>query len=240
MRASRVLPRVALPLVSLAFCAAAWLVPATAHAQYKNNSFGLDVGAWFITKPSLFDKQGNVLSPDNRPTRLANGLRIGAETSIKMSEDHWWFNVRINTGFLRYGGNSNSQNVAQQFDAAASDALGTLFAIQGQMGVRYVIFTDRIRPYVQGALSYMHIFSFSSLSNNTCTSAATYCSSTDSNTATFLPHNDIGMFHLQPGVEMIFTRDVALHFYLDLQHWLVFNAADNNAAVLGLGFIFFT
>jgi hypothetical protein len=227
-------------VVSVAFCAAAWLVPATAHAQYKNNSFGLDVGAWFITKPSLFDQQGNVLQPNNRPTRLANGLRIGGETSIKMSEDHWWFNFRVNVGFLRYGGNSNSQDVAQQFDAAAASALGTLMAVQGQLGVRYVIFTDRFRPYVQGALSFMHLFSFSAAASNACTGGITYCTGTDSNTATYLPHNDIGMFHLQPGVEMIFTRDTALHFYLDLQHWIVFNAADNNAVVVGLGFIFFT
>ena len=236
----RVLPRVALSLVSVAFCAAAWLMPATAHAQYKNNSFGLDVGYWFITKPSLFDAQGNVLAPNDRPTRVSNGLRIGGETNFKMSEDHWWFNGRINVGFLHYGGNANSLDISQQFDAAAAAALGTLIAVEGQIGVRYVFFTDRIRPYMQGALSYMHMFTASSVSGDSCGDITSICNGSDSNMATFLPHNNLGIVHLQPGVEMIFTRDVALHFFVDLQHWIVFNATDNNAAVIGVGFIFFT
>ncbi len=151
MRATRVLPRVALPFLSFVFCAIAWLAPATAHAQYKNNSFGLDVGGWFITKPSLFDKQGNVLPPDSRPTRLANGLRIGGETSIKMSEDHWWFNGRVNVGFLRYGGNSNSSSVQDQFDSdRCCSSSAPCSASRSDRPVRYVILTDRFQPVRTG------------------------------------------------------------------------------------------
>src|SRR5436190_12748710 len=96
--------RVAFAAAPVVLCAAALLTPGEAAAQYKNNSFGLDLGGWLISKPSILDSQGNVLPVDKRPTRLSNGFRIGGETSVKMSEDHWWFTGRVNVGFLRYGG----------------------------------------------------------------------------------------------------------------------------------------
>ncbi len=232
--------RVALAAAPAFLCAAALLTPGEAFAQYKNNSFGLDLGGWLISKPTLLDAQGNIKPVDQRPTRLANGLRIGGETSVKMSEDHWWFTGRVNVGFLRYGG-SEEGDVSAQFDAAAGDALGTLLGVQGSIGVRYVIFTDRFRPYVQAALSYMHLFSFTSAADDACTdSAVQFCTGVSSAMNAFLPHNDIGAFHLQPGFELIFTRDTALHIFADMQRWIVFNASDNNAVVIGAGIIWFT
>jgi hypothetical protein len=231
--------RVALVAAPVFVCLAALLTPSEALAQYKNNSFGLDIGGWLISKPSLLDKNGNVLPTDQRPTRLANGVRIGGETSVKMSEDHWWFTGRVNVGFLRYGG-SKSGDVAEQFDAAAGQTLGTLVGVQGMIGVRYVILTDRLRPYIQTSLSYMHLFSFTSAADDNCANTFSFCGGTDSNVETFLPHNDIGAFHVQPGMELVFTRDTALHIYADMQHWIVFNAKDNNAVVIGVGIIWFT
>ena len=34
--------------------------------------------------------------------------------------------------------------------------------VQGGMGIRYVIFTDRVRPYIELGLSYLRLFSFAS------------------------------------------------------------------------------
>jgi len=232
-------PRVALVAAPVLFCAAVLFTPSEAAAQYKNNSFGLDLGGWLISKPPILDAQGNYLPVDKRPTRLSNGFRIGGETSVKMTEDHWWFTGRVNVGFLRYGGSSTGDPSAQ-FDAAAGDALGTLLGVEGSIGVRYVILTDRLRPYVQGALSYMHLFSFTSAAGSGCLNTYSFCNGVDSNVATFLPHNDVGAFHLQPGMELVFTRDTALHIFLDMQHWIVFNAKDNNAVVIGVGMIWFT
>lgn len=239
--------RVALVVASSIFCAAFWLTPGEAHAQYKNNSFGLDVGGWLISKPSILDDDGNIKPQDQRPTRLANGLRLGGEVNVKMSEDHWWFTGRVNVGFLRYGGSATG-DVAQQFDASAGEALGTLLGVQGSIGVRYIILTDRFRPYIQTSLSFMHLFSFTSAADEECSSSSytslfgsDFCTDDDdTNTDAFMPHNDLGGFHIQPGVEIIFTRDTAFHIFADMQHWIVFNAEDNNAMVLGLGFIFFT
>lgn len=232
--------RVALAAIPTLLCAAAFLTPREALAQYKNNAFGLDIGGWLISKPSLLTPQGQVKPVDQRPTRLANGLRIGGETTVKMSEDHWWFVGRVNVGFMRYGG-SETGDISEQFDAAAADALGTLLAVQGAIGVRYYIFTDRFRPYVQSSLSFMHLFSFTSAADDSCLGGISFCDgTTGSNMNTFLPHNDIGMFHVQPGFELIFTRDTALHIFADLQHWIVFNASDNNAIVIGAGIIWYT
>jgi hypothetical protein len=58
--------------------------------------------------------------------------------------------------------------------------------------------------------------------------------------ANVLPHPNRGGRHGPPGAEIILTRDIFLHLFIDLQHWLVFNAADNNAAVFGLGISFYT
>lgn len=223
--------------------AAALLSPVTAAAQYKNNSFGLDLGGWLITKPSVVDEQGYLRSLDERPVRLSNGLRLGGETNFKMADDHWWFVARVNVGILQYPslGGSSEGDVEMSFDEAADAALGTLMGVQGSIGVRYVVLTDRFRPYLQGALSYMHLFSFATGADDACVDPVVCAAGAgSSNFDTFLPHNDIGGVHLQPGVELIFTRDIAFHVFTDIQRWIIFNAEDNHAVVVGLGMIFFT
>ena len=140
-----------------------------AQAQYKNSAFGLDVGYWFLTKPSIVDPstQQPYTARDQLPLRLQGGFRIGGESNFKMDEDHFWFTARVNVGFLQYpSGSAGSTSLDEQFDYNASKTLGTMMGIEGQIGVRYVFLTDRFRPYLQGALSYMRLMSFSSASSD--------------------------------------------------------------------------
>src|SRR3989339_1533861 len=90
------------PIAGLCLCVT-WLASSPAAAQYRNSSYGFDVGGWLIQKPSMIDETGQIIaSPSNRPLRLSNGLRLGGETNFKMSADHWWFSGRVNVGFLRF------------------------------------------------------------------------------------------------------------------------------------------
>jgi hypothetical protein len=240
MLRTRPVSRVALALAPLGFAFALLLLPSLAHAQYKNTSFGFDVGAWLITKPSLLDDDGNIRSVNNRPIRLANGLRIGGEVDTKLSEDHWWFAARANLGLLRYNGSENG-SVTEQFDAAANDQLGTILGAQAQLGVKYVIFTDRIRPYIGSYLSYMHLFSFTSASGDTCANGLYgICDGANTFGNEFLPRTNVFGFHIEPGIEFIFTRDIAFKLSADMQRWIVFNADDNSSITIALGFVFFT
>jgi hypothetical protein len=232
--------RITPALAPLAFALVALTAVTEAHAQYKNTSFGFDVAPWLLTKPSLIE-DGDVLPVDERPVRLANGLRFGGETNFKMADDHWWFTGRVNAGLLRYAGGDRQGSPQEVFDYFAAERLGTLFAVQGSIGVRYVLLTDKFRPYIQGAMSFMHIFSFTTQADQTCVDAVICSEGGDSsNLEAYLPHNDIGGLHFQPGVEMVFTRDIAFHLFVDVQQWIVFNAKDNFGIVLGLGFVFFT
>ena len=72
------------------------------------------------------------------------------------------------------------------------------------------------------------------------TSGARNLVGNDTNQAEYMPHPNVGGFHVQPGVELLWTRDLGVHLFLDLQHWLIYNAPDNNAVVLGVGLVFFT
>jgi hypothetical protein len=219
-------------LVAAVLLALVALSPGLARAQYKNASFGFDGGFWLIQKPAIPD--GALTSVNKRPLRLSTGGRLGGETNFKLDQDHWWFTGRVNVGFLTFSGE-------EDFDRQAQEALGTLFGIQGSIGIRYVILTDKLRPYLQLSLSYLRLFSFASLSGENCSAGDdfTYC---DSGTydAAFMPHPNVGGLHLQPGVELIISRDFALHFFADVQHWIVFGAPDNNAVVLGIGVLWFT
>lgn len=226
-------------LVVLAILAGVALAtPRDAHAQYKNSSFGLDAGVWLLTQPSLLDENNNPLPTSERPLRFSNGLRIGGETNFKMNSDHWWFTLRVSVGALQFSGDADSAELEDRFDGLASDALGTIFGLEGQMGVRYVISTDRIRPYVQVAISYMRLVSFSS--NDECLDGVLCNGGGINNEDAFLPTNNIGAVHFQPGLEVIIQRDVALHFYVDVQRWIRFSAQDNWAPVIGVGVNFFT
>jgi hypothetical protein len=219
-------------LVAVVCLALATLAPALAHAQYKNASFGFDGAFWLIQKPSIPDDA--LTNINKRPLRLSLGGRVGGETNFKLDQDHWWFTGRVNLGFLTFAGE-------EPFDKEAKEALGTLMGIQGSIGIRYVILTDRFRPYLQLAVSYLRLMSFASLSGEDCAGGDSYvyCDS-GSYDAAYMPHPNVGGVHLQPGVELIVGRDFALHFFADLQHWILFGAPDNNAVVLGIGLLWFT
>ncbi|MEO1175246.1 MAG: hypothetical protein AAFX94_24805, partial [Myxococcota bacterium] len=194
-------------------------------------------GVWFFTQPSIVDENGELLPPGERPLRFSNGLRIGGETNFKMNSDHWWFTLRVSVGALQFSGDSSSEDLDERADGVAADELGTIFGLEGQMGIRYVISTDRIRPYVQVAISYMRLQSFAS--NDACTDGI-LCTGEISNQDAFLPTNNIGAVHFQPGLELILQRDVALHLFVDVQRWVRFSAEDNWAPVFGVGVNFFT
>jgi hypothetical protein len=227
------------PLV-LPLALACIALPGVASAQYKNTSFGLDIGYWAISKPSIVDpKTSQAYEGDQRPLRLQNGIRLGGESNFKMDEDHFWFTGRVNVGFLQFpvGDSSPSASLDRQFDAEAHRTLGTILGIEGQIGVRYVIFTDRFRPYLQASLSYMHLMSFTDAASGDC-DLTDVCSG-ENNSAAYLAHPNVGGVHLQPGLELIFKRDLGIHIFVDIQRWLLFNANDNNSVVAGIGVLFF-
>lgn len=215
------------------------LLPAPARAQYKNSSFGLDVGYWLVTKPSVVDPATSApYEGDRLPLRLENGLRLGGEGNVKLDDDHVWLTTRVDVGFLSYPAGSPTGTIDQRFDAEADRTLGTIVGIEGQMGLRYVFLTDRFRPYVQGSLSYLRLMTFNSLAGESCTDAV-LCGGSDNEQA-YLRHPNIGALHLQPGVEMVLERDFAIHLFVDIQRWLVLNASDNTSVVVGAGVLFFT
>ncbi|MEL6341333.1 MAG: hypothetical protein AAFQ65_15620 [Myxococcota bacterium] len=214
-------------------------IPDEAFAQYKNRTFGLDAGYWVLTKPSLLDDNNAPLPADERPLRFDYGIRVGGESNFKMNSDHWWFTLRVGVGIFQYGGDENGDQ-EERFEALANDAIGTVMGIEGQMGVRYVFLTDRVRPYLQVAVSYMRLFTFSGSADDTCIDQILCGGGAITNNDAFLPTQNIGAAHIQPGLELILERDIALHLYMDLQRWVRFSAADNWAPVFGVGVNFFS
>ncbi|MBI5509949.1 MAG: hypothetical protein HY903_14430 [Deltaproteobacteria bacterium] len=227
--------------VASACCLGVLLSFATpAHAQYKNTSFGFDLGGWLITKPSVTENGRLIDNADKRPLRLSNGLRLGGETNFKMLSDNWWFTGRVNIAFLRFpSAAAKDLSVTAKYDREAKDALGTLLGVQAGIGLRYVIFTDNVRPYVQLGLSYLRLMSFTDLASQDCTADVVGCDG-ESYASTYLPHPNVGAVHLQPGIEWIVARDLAINLFADVERWIIFNADDNHAVVLGLGILFFT
>jgi hypothetical protein len=215
-------------LAAYLLVSSALLSPSSGRAQYKNTAFGLDAGFWYVTQPAV--PEGSTIN--ERPLRLHLGGRLGGETNFKLDQDHWWFTGRVNLGFITWGGTT-------EYDDEAREALGTLMAIQGSMGIRYVILTDKFRPYIQVSLSYLRLLSFAALSGEECTSGFTYCDGATYGES-FMPHPNIGGVHFQPGVELIVSRDIALHMFLDVQRWILFGPPDNWAFILNVGVLFFT
>ena len=109
--------------------------------------------------------------------------------------------------------------------------MGTLFGTQAAVGIRYFFLTDRTRPYIEGSFSTMHLLSFNQQAAEACTNESV-CNG-DTNQINFLPQAWVPAIHIQPGIEMIVSRDIALHIFLDLQHWFVINAEDNQSIILG-------
>ena len=215
------------------------LAPKLAHAQYKNFSFGLDFGYSLNTRSSPYDASGLPLQADRMPLRLSNGYRIGLESNFKMLNDHFWFSTRFNTHFLKYGGIGGKDQASLEFDRYADNALGTILGIEPYAGVRYVIMTDQIRPYLQAGLSYMRLFTFTSRADAVCSVYPDGCS-TYSNQNFFLSHPNIFSVHIEPGFEWVFTRNVALRVFVDMYRWVLINTKDNNGLSMGMGITFFT
>jgi hypothetical protein len=214
------------------------LLPAGAQAQYKNSSFGLDAGGTFITRPSIVDANGNTLANSRLPLRLAYGERLGSEINFKLHDDHWWFTGRLNVNLLHYATfGETPQSINYAYDQYAQTYLGALLGLEGQAGVRYFFFTDRMRPYLQLAISYMHLFSFTGQSSDLC--SAGLCQDGGTYGDVFLPHSDILAVHLQPGIEVVVKRDLALHFSLDYARWVTINTAGNNSFTLFMGVLFY-
>ncbi|OGQ90006.1 MAG: hypothetical protein A2289_22155 [Deltaproteobacteria bacterium RIFOXYA12_FULL_58_15] len=204
-----------------------------ASAQYKNTSFGFDAGFWLVTQPDLPDDYERQVN--SRPLRLSLGARLGGETNFKLAEDHWWFSGRVNLALFDWANET-------EFDQQAGDALGTLMGIQGSIGVRYIFLTDKVRPYMQLSLSYLRLLSFASLSGEDCGNSGEYalCNSGSTYSSSYLPHPNVGGLHLQPGLELIVSRDTALHLFVDIERWIVFGPDDNWGFVFGLGILWFT
>lgn len=216
------------------------LLPGLAHAQYKNSAFSLDLGYEFVTRPSLTDsKTGSYVSGDHMPLRLGHSFRLGGEVDFKLHADHWWFFGRLNGKFYGYDPAGDPNSVEYQFDDVANDQVGVVLGLEGVLGVRYYFLTDRVRPYLGIGVSYMHLFSFTSATSNTCTIATVCINSNGTVGDNFLAHTNIFAPHVQPGVEFIVVRDVAISLQADLQRWLVINA-DGNWVFGGLlGVVFY-
>ena len=214
--------------------------PLSGHAQYKNQTLGFDAGIWTPETPPITNEDGTVLAPDRRPLRLNQGLRVGGEANFKLNADRWWMTLKVSLGMLFFDVGDFLGTLEQQFDAQASATVGEIpiFALEGQMGIRYFFATDRIRPYMQVATSYSRLLTFAELSDDTC-SDPVFCSNGPSNKDAFLPTSNIGALHLQPGLEYVFQRDVAVHVYVDIQRWIRLTAPDNWAPVFGVGIIVF-
>jgi len=231
--------------LAVAAVVAGLAAPGTARAQYKNTSYGFDVGFWMLSRPSAVDPATHdIYTNDSVPLRLQAGVRIGGEGNYKIDEDHLWFTGRVNLGLLRFGsGDATSADPNARFDSAASKELGNIIGVEVMLGLRYVFFTDQVRPYLQAGLSYLRLMSFASSGGDTCD--PTLCGSSNagadtSNTSIYLPHPNVGAVHLQPGIEIIIHPDTALHLYLDGHRWLPLNASGNWGFVAGVGLIFFT
>lgn len=225
----------------LALAFSLFAMPTEALAQYKNASFGFDTAGWLLTLPSAVDESGNIVPLDNRPMRLGQGLRFGGETNWKLNHDQWWFTGRVNFAFMTFPAGDPDGTLQEQFDAAAEDTIGTVFGVEAGIGVRYFFLTDRIRPYIQVGTSYMRLFTLSTVAEEVCTGAT--CDGGDAggftNAQNYFGHPNIGGVHIQPGLEWVFTRDMALHVYADTQYWIIFNAPDNISLALGLGINFY-
>ena len=217
-----------------------WLTPLSAFAQYKNSAFGLSVGPWSISQPPLRNSDGVIHPIDSRPMRVNEGVRFTFDSSFKMNDDHWWLNTSATLGML--GFNPQGRNpTAKAFDTEAKNTLGSLMAIEAALGLRYYLFTDQMRPYLQASLSLLRLQTFTNKAEAGCDpNQGAFCDPSRTNLDNFLPHPNVGTVHVQPGFEWIFTRDIGLNVFIDFQRWLIINADDNNAVVFGIGISLYT
>ncbi len=223
-------------------------LPQNAQAQYKNNSFGFNIAYPLLIKPAIVGDDGNIVPISRRPLRIKGVLEFTGDTASKLGSDRWWLTFRFKIGMYQHSNTSvedlttlsGRDNLTARYDNAARDALGTIMGIGGGMGLRYYVATDRIRPYMQGDLSYTRLLSFSSLRDNGCVDNV-YCSgiSSETNIQTFLPYPNIGGLGAQFGTEFILQRDLALNVFVRYDIWLPFTAPPTHGPAFGLGLNFF-
>ncbi len=224
--------------MTLALLGAILAVPQAAHAQYKNTAIALDGGYEVLTRPPLTNDDGSAFTnASSVPIRLGRGTRIGIEGNFKMQTDHWWISPRVNFHLLQFT-NSGDDVASAVFDNAAADTVGTVLGLEGVVGPRYYLLTDRIRPFLQPSVSYMYLFQFSDTSNSSCVGDTSgVCNSTGGDLLdTYLPHRNILALQAKFGTEFVFTRDVAFHISVDVQRWFIINANDNTVFTLSGGF----
>lgn len=224
-----------------------------ALAQYKNTSFGFDVGAWLLdkgnlTNSNLIDQNGVLVDRVSRPIRLDHGFSIGGEINYKL-EDHWWITGSLHLGFFNLGNGGTcayddsiaDENTRQQaFDTCIAAEIGTVVGINGGLGIRYFFLTDQVRPYVQLAASYLHLVSTRATANDICSpEGVDLCGQDLTYYDIFMPQRHVGVIHFRPGIELIVKRDIALHFFADLQYWVVINTNGNLSMIAGAGVNFY-
>lgn len=230
MRTSNFVPGLCLFLLTGLFAS-------EAKAQYRNKTLGFDLSYMAITKPGMKDAFGQPLSAGNRGDRLTRGIRLGGEGSFKLHRDHWWFSTRLDLMSLMFA-KPRGTSIEEVSEALAAETLGFNMGLEGLVGVRYYFLTDRVRPYLQLGVSYMHIFSFGSANSATCTNA-TICTEGLSYGDSLMPRRNFVGFHASPSIEFIVARDVALHVILDYARWVVFRGKGNNVFTGGLGVTLF-
>jgi hypothetical protein len=225
----------------------AWLVflwislwASSAAAQYKNLSFGADGSAWFAPIKGNIQDVGNTLKlSDNRGLRLSLGGKFGVEYNQKIDHDHWWVSFRGGLGFLSFAPKSSDSKVLSAFDSEAQRTLGTILAVDTQVGVRYIFSTDQIRPYMQLGVSFTWLASLSSRQNEACVD--TICESTnESNAQAYLSHPYLPGVQVRHGIEWIVVRDFAIHIFLDAHLLLPINADPYLVLMPSLGILFFS
>lgn len=224
--------------VALCGLVAALALPSRpAFAQYRNKSLAFDVSYMAFTKPSLTDSSGVAIDEGGRGDRFTRGIRLGGEGAFKLHRDHWWFVPRLNLMALMFG-RPQGDSLEEMADRLASDKLGFNLGLEGQAGVRYYFLTDRIRPYLQISLSYLHVWSFGSASSSSCTDTL-LCTEADTYVEELMPRRNFMGVHVAPSIEFIVARDVALHVILDYTRWVVFRGVGNNVFTAGLGVTLF-
>ncbi len=161
-----------------------------AKAQYKNTMFGIGVASH-----SIF------ASKDVPSLQFFPSGAIGGESLFKMGQDHWWFGVKLHIGFTAHR------------DPLVREQLGVLMMLRAGLGVRYVILTDRIRPFIQLGGTYNRIFYFTDDSKASVAAAAD----------TYLKHRNLGSLSLTPGVEFVYKRNMSIQVAIDGEWVIVYN-----------------
>lgn len=211
------------------------LLPTAAQAQYRNNSLSLDLSGGPTWAESSLVEDGAVISnPNQRGNPVSWQAQVGVTYNQKLGHDSWWLSVGFGMGFLATG----ASGAATDFGTRAIDGIGNTIGLESLMGVRYYLSTDRIRPYLQPAMSYTRLFYLVSDSDAACANPED-CPNGESKAVAYMPHPNIGSILARIGLEWIVERNLALHVYTETAIWLLPNANDPVTQRGALGFTAF-